>query len=158
MNGNHPIKIAVVLTSALFFSSVAHAKSEQCQQADDATIAGLFDRWNGSLKTLDAERVTANYTEDAVLLATVANTPRTNHEQIKHYFEGLLKKQPTGVIDSRIIRVDCNTAFDIGTYTFTFKDGKQLPARYTFIYEYRDGKWLIAHQHSSAMAEVKATN
>lgn len=158
MNRNHRIKLAVVLTSALFFSAGAHAKSEQCQQADDATIASLFDRWNSSLKTLDADKVAANYTEDAVLLATVANQPRIRHEQIKHYFEDLLKQHPVGTINSRTIKVDCNTAFDIGTYTFTFKDGEKLPARYTFIYEYSDGQWLIAHQHSSAMPEVKTAN
>ncbi len=158
MNGHHRIKIAVLLTSALFFSAGAHARSEQCQQVDDATIASLFERWNTALKTLDADKVVANYTEDAVLLATVANQPRIRHQQIKQYFEGLLKKQPVGTINSRTIKVDCNTAFDIGTYTFTFKDGKKLPARYTFIYEYTNGQWLIAHQHSSAMPEVKTAN
>jgi hypothetical protein len=27
-----------------------------------------------------------------------------------------------------------------------------VPARYTFVYENRDGEWLIAHHHSSLMS------
>jgi hypothetical protein len=70
---------------------------------------------------------------------------------------------PKGVINSRTIHTGCNDAFDVGIYTFTVKgpDGKitEVPARYSFIYEFRDGKWQIAHHHSSAMPEkAAATN
>ena len=49
--------------------------------------------------------------------------------------------------------VGCNIAQDVGTYTFTFKGGRKVAARYTFLYEHTDGKWLIEHHHSSAMPE-----
>ena len=44
----------------------------------------------------------------------------------------------------------------MGVYTFRLsKNGKarKVQARYTYVYEWQDGKWLIAHHHSSAMPE-----
>jgi hypothetical protein len=43
-------------------------------------------------------------------------------------------------------------AIDSGLYNFFFvREGKALlvPARYTFVYRKRDGKWLIVEHHSS---------
>ncbi|GAE50948.1 calcium/calmodulin-dependent protein kinase II association-domain-containing protein, partial [Xanthomonas arboricola pv. pruni str. MAFF 311562] len=63
------------------------------------------------------------------------------------------------VVHYRTVRVlDDDSAVDAGVYTFTLtdKDGKKtdVQARYTFVYEKRDGKWLIINHHSSAMPEV----
>lgn len=124
-----------------------------CQKVDEKTIAGLFDRWNQSLATLDPTKVTANYAPDGVLLPTVSNQMRTNHQEIQSYFVDFLKKEPQGVIDQRKIKIGCNKATDAGVYTFTFKGGQKVQARYSYVYEWRDGKWLIAHHHSSAMPE-----
>ncbi len=70
------------------------------------------------------------------------------------YFVKFLADGPEGRIDSRTIRIGCNIAQDIGTYTFTFKDGRKVAARYTYVYERLGNQWLIAHHHSSAMPEV----
>ncbi|MDH0862906.1 SgcJ/EcaC family oxidoreductase [Mitsuaria sp. GD03876] len=126
-----------------------------CAKTSTAQIAGLFDRWNASLATLDPDKVTANYATDAVLLPTVTNEPRTSPAEIRDYFVKFLQKKPQGTIDKRTIKIDCNIAQDVGTYTFRFSDGSQVKARYTYVYEWKDGKWLIAHHHSSAMPESK---
>jgi uncharacterized protein (TIGR02246 family) len=125
-----------------------------CTPITQQEVAALFDRWNASLATHDADKVTANYAPDAVLLATVSNQPRTNSAEIKDYFEHFLKRDPQGAIDTRTIRIGCNEATDVGTYTFKVS-GKTpgttdiVKARYSFIYEPRDGKWVIVHHHSS---------
>lgn len=124
-----------------------------CKATDDKEIAALFDRWNESLRTLDPDKVAANYAPDGVLLPTVSNTPRTSPAQIRDYFVKFLKGAPQGSIDSRTIKIGCNVAQDVGTYTFKFKDGKTVHARYTYVYEWGNGGWLIAHHHSSAMPE-----
>ncbi|WP_161963822.1 SgcJ/EcaC family oxidoreductase [Xanthomonas arboricola] len=84
---------------------------------------------------------------------------RASREQIENYFEMFLTKKPKGVINYRTVRVlDDDSAVDAGVYTFTLTDksGKKsdVQARYTFVYEKRDGKWLIINHHSSAMPEV----
>ncbi|MGO8077651.1 DUF4440 domain-containing protein, partial [Rhizobium leguminosarum] len=40
-----------------------------------------------------------------------------------------------------------------GTYTFTLKDGSNVPARYTYTYEFKDSAWLITSHHSSMLPE-----
>lgn len=129
------------------------ADTATCRQTTEQEIAGLFDRWNASLATLDPDKVTANYAPNAVLLPTVSNTPRTNHEEIRAYFVDFLQKTPQGKIDRRIVKLGCNLAQDVGVYTFTLKGGQKVQARYTYVYEFRDGRWLISHHHSSAMPE-----
>ncbi|WFU06998.1 SgcJ/EcaC family oxidoreductase (plasmid) [Rhizobium sp. CB3171] len=132
----------------------AVAGTVNCAPITEQQVAELFDRWNASLRTLDSEKVAANYAENAILLPTLSNTPRLTHEQRAAYFDHFLKKRPQGSIDLRVIRVGCNMATDSGIYTFSFADGTKIPARYTYTYEFMDGKWMITAHHSSAMPET----
>nr|WP_261247414.1 nuclear transport factor 2 family protein [Serratia ficaria] len=144
----------VVLLGLLSASSVVHAESQvTCVKADTKTVEKLFDRWNDSLKSGDASNVSSNYLSDAVLLPTLSNQARLTDAERKDYFIDFLKKGPVGKIDSRVIRTGCNKAIDTGTYTFTFKDGAKVSARYTFTYAWDGNKWLISSHHSSAMPE-----
>ena len=148
-----------VACTAIVSISAVHAQSTMsCAQTTPAQIAALFDRWNASLATHDPDKVTANYAPDAVLLATVSNRPRTDAAGIKDYFVHFLERDPKGTIDTRTIHIGCNTAYDVGTYTFLLSGNAPgttdtVKARYSFIYELRNGQWLIVHHHSSAMPE-----
>jgi len=134
-------------------STQALARSETCQAATEKDIASLFDRWNGSLRTGDPRKVVANYAAKSILLPTVSNTPRLTPQAKADYFAHFLEKKPAGRIDSRMIGIDCNTALDAGLYTFTFSDGSQVKARYTYTYKWNGRQWLITSHHSSAMPE-----
>jgi uncharacterized protein (TIGR02246 family) len=146
-------KIAISLLTLAAATSAFAQTTQTCASVDEKQIAGLFDRWNASLKTLDPSRVVANYTADAVLLATVQNQPRLTQDDRLNYFTKFLKLTPQGTINSSTIKIGCNTASDVGTYTFKLKDGSQVAARYSYIYSYQNGEWLISHHHSSAMPE-----
>lgn len=138
------------------FPSLVQAENMQCAPVNEAQISALFDRWNDALKTENPDVVTKLYSEDAVLLPTVSNQPRDTHEEIRDYFVHFLQKHPLGRIDSRTIKLGCNTATDMGIYTFKVKaDGKnqEIQARYTFQYAFEDNQWVIEHHHSSAMPE-----
>ena len=137
----------------------AVSKAQQpmsCARVNEQQVAALFDRWNASLGTGDPDKVAANYAPDGVLLATVSNRPRKTPADIREYFVKFLKAKPVGKIDSRTVKIGCNIAQDVGTYTFRFGDGKTVHARYTYVYEWNGEKWLIAHHHSSAMPEPVA--
>jgi len=150
----------VLLLSAGFAAVPALARTATCTTASEAEIAGLFDRWNASLATLDPARVTANYASGAVLLPTVSNRPRTSPALIEDYFVTFLQAKPQGRINERHVTIGCDMATDVGVYTFTLAnpDGssRQVVARYSFVYVPEGGTWKILHHHSSAMPEPVA--
>jgi uncharacterized protein (TIGR02246 family) len=118
-------------------------------------VMGLFETWNAALATGDPDAVTALYAEDAVLLPTVSNKVRHNHDEIRDYFVAFLQKKPQGVIDEANVRfLADDLVINSGVYTFTFGDGAQVSARYTYLYRRIGGEWKITEHHSSAMPEV----
>lgn len=154
MNHSRVLLAACLATLA---STAAFAKTENCQAVTEQQIAGLFDRWNKSLATGDPNKVVANYATKSILLATVSNKPRLTPAEKLDYFKMFLTKKPQGAIDSRMIEIDCNSAFDAGVYTFKFgADGSTVQARYTYTYKWDGKQWLITSHHSSAMPEKAA--
>ena len=147
------VMFCALVVSLTTISQQALARSESCHAASEQEIASLFDRWNNSLKTGDPKKVVANYATKSILLPTVSNQPRLTPAEKEDYFVHFLEKKPVGKIDSRTIEVDCNTAIDAGLYTFTFGDGSQVKARYTYTYKWNGKQWLITSHHSSAMPE-----
>ena len=118
-------------------------------------INSLFKAWNAALATGDPDAVTALYAEDAVLLPTVSNQVRHNHAEIRDYFVSFLAKKPQGEIDESNTRyLTDDLASNAGVYTFTFGDGSQVTARFSYLYRRINGEWKIIEHHSSAMPEV----
>ena len=147
---------AVILLALVAWPPVAGSEGLGCVAVTEADVENLFVAWNNALQTENPDRVVALYATDAILLPTVENGPYTDHAAIRRYFVDFLKKKPSGAIDRpHNIRIGCNVAFDAGLYTFTYeppppKPPKDpTPARFTYIYEYEGGRWLIAHHHSS---------
>src|SRR6266705_1559019 len=114
--------LLLVVIPAATLLTVQAEDTMTCTKTSAQDIAALFDRWNAALATLDPDKVVALYAPDAVLLPTVSNKPRTNHEEIRDYFVHFLEKKPQGKIDFRIIKIGCNSALDTGLYTFTLHD------------------------------------
>ena len=120
----------------------------------EADVLGLFDQWNTALSTLNPDTVTALYADHAVLLPTVSNQVRHNHEEIRDYFVGFLQKSPQGVVDEFNVNILSDThATNSGVYTFTFGDGSKVSARFSYLYVASNDGWKILQHHSSAMPE-----
>lgn len=147
---------ALVLLALMTCPPAASSKALKCAPVTEAKIASLFVVWNDALKTATPdkpEKVVNLYAKDAILLPTVENGPMIGRAAISKYFEHFLKDKPSGTIDKRTIHIGCNLAFDAGLYTFAYDPptGPKDPtkARYTYVYQYDGGRWLIAHHHSS---------
>jgi uncharacterized protein (TIGR02246 family) len=154
--------LSSVFGAAVAFSSITPIAPVQaqrhCPTVTRPEVAALFDRWNNSLQTGDPNIVTQNYARNAVLLPTVSNQVRRNHEEIQDYFVDFLQLQPVGRIDHRNIRLFCGVAIDSGVYTFQLTNNGQteeVQARFTFVYNRVGDQWLIAEHHSSAMPEME---
>ena len=131
-------------------------RTRMCAAIGEEQVAELFQRWNRALASGDPGQVSALYSDDALLLPTLSAEPRRGEAAIRDYFVSFLRRAPQGRIDSRTIRLGCDSALDAGTYSFLVRDPDQpaapagwVSARYTFVYERRDGEWRIVHHHSS---------
>jgi uncharacterized protein (TIGR02246 family) len=129
-----------------------------CPAATQADIERQFDLFNAAWATKDPDRVTALFTRDPVLLATVSNKPRTNPAEVRDYFVSFLKNEPRGRIDTSTVEIDCDTASRLGTWSVMLTNPQTraqstVKARYSFIYRYEDGAWKIDHLHSSMNPE-----
>jgi hypothetical protein len=150
-NNNTPNSVSSSMPMSVASSNASHTS---CQPIEEQQVASLFDRWNDSLKTLDSEKVVANYANQSILLPTVSNKPRLTEAEKKDYFDHFLDNQPVGKIDQRKVFLGCNSVIDAGLYTFTFgKTGAVVSARYTYTYGWDGKNWLITSHHSSAMPE-----
>eukprot|EP00537_Pseudo-nitzschia_pungens_P007198 CAMPEP_0172366020 /NCGR_PEP_ID=MMETSP1060-20121228/13426_1 /TAXON_ID=37318 /ORGANISM="Pseudo-nitzschia pungens, Strain cf. cingulata" /LENGTH=470 /DNA_ID=CAMNT_0013089697 /DNA_START=70 /DNA_END=1482 /DNA_ORIENTATION=- len=119
-------------------------------------VRALFSLWNNALATGDSRLVASRYAtkSGAVLLPTVSDTPRTDFDSIKDYFDAFLLKEPQGEILSGDIRIGDGWAQDAGIYEFTMgATGDKVKARYSYVYVYEKGQWKISHHHSSVMPE-----
>jgi uncharacterized protein (TIGR02246 family) len=139
--------------------SDAADKNQRCAPVTTAAVERQFDLFNQAWATKNPDRVAALFAPDGVLLATVSNQPRTTPGAVRDYFVSFLKGAPVGRIDTSTVRLGCNTASRVGTWTVTLTDPKTggktgVKARYSFIYKYTGGRWWIDHLHSSKMPEA----
>ena len=117
-------------------------------------IAATTQAWVDAMNSHDAERVVALYDPEAVFWGTRSAELRDNPAAVRDYFK-IFKTIPTSykvVLDEQRIRVYGDTAINTGAYTFSeIRDDKPFvrPARFTFVYLKRDGRWMIVDHHSS---------
>lgn len=143
----------VLVLCIAFLSSPVWADARQ--EADQA-----FATWREALSSNKPDNVVNLYAPDAVLLATLANKPITNHHDRMAYFTQLMKRPNLSVkVDEEFGRVLSDNAVALsGLYTFSFQDQPsvtvKVPARYTFVFvKNQDNTWQIVEHHSSKLPE-----
>jgi uncharacterized protein (TIGR02246 family) len=119
-------------------------------------VAAATQAWIEAMSSHDAERVVALYDPEAVLWGTRSPSLRDTPATVRDYFNILKTVPPSykAVLGEQRIRVYGDIAINTGTYTFSEeRDAKPVvrPARFSFVYRNRDGRWLIVDHHSSAV-------
>jgi uncharacterized protein (TIGR02246 family) len=119
-------------------------------------VAAATQAWIAAMTSHDLERVVALYDSEAVLWGTRSPTLRDSPATVREYFNILRTVPPSykAVLGEQRIRVYGDIALNTGTYTFSeTRDGKEItrPARFSFVYRNRGGRWLIVDHHSSAV-------
>jgi uncharacterized protein (TIGR02246 family) len=119
-------------------------------------VAAATQAWADAMTSHDVERVVALYDSEAVVWGTRSPKLADNLDAVRGYFNLLRTVPPSykAVLGEQRIRIYGDIAINTGTYTFSeTRDGKDIvrPARYSFVYRNRGGRWMIIDHHSSAV-------
>jgi uncharacterized protein (TIGR02246 family) len=141
--------------SLLFALLLAACQSMPAPDQAKADVSAVMQKWIDGMTRHDMDSVVALYDPEAVLWGTRSPVLRDRPESVRQYFEILRSVPPSykAVLGEQRIRVYGDMAINTGTYTFSeMRDGKEIarPARFSFVYRYRNGRWLIVDHHSSA--------
>ena len=124
-------------------------------------VSAATQAWIDGMNSHNAELVVALYDAEAVLWGTRSSTLRDTPATVRDYFKILQTVPPSYkvVLAEQRVRIYGDIAINTGTYTFSEdRDGKPItrPARFSFVYRNRDGRWLIVDHHSSAVPAQSA--
>ena len=147
------MRIIFALLAAWFLFGCQAVPAPETSKAE---IAEVTQKWIEGMSRHDLDGVVALYDPEAALWGTRSPTLRDNPAKVREYFKLLDTVPPTykAVLGEQRIRVYDHIAINTGTYTFSeMRDGKEIirPARFSFVYRYANGRWLIIDHHSSAM-------
>jgi uncharacterized protein (TIGR02246 family) len=120
--------------------------------AEDVTAA--TKAWTERFSAHDLEGLLALYDREAVFWGTSSQTLRDTPALIRDYFKGVPTSSMTVAVTDSRVRVLGDVAINTVYYTFTaMRNGQPdpRPARFSFSYRLRDGKWLIVDHHSSSV-------
>jgi uncharacterized protein (TIGR02246 family) len=135
-----------------------------CQMAwasPEDKVHARFEQWIATFNSHDADRLSQLYDQDARLLSTGGSEkPLDGRETIHVYFIPFMKRGDTVVFDhDDAVKVISNIGIETGYYHFnTDPNGKPdiWVSRYTFVFEKKDGNWMILHHHSSRVPNLTA--
>jgi uncharacterized protein (TIGR02246 family) len=149
--GNDIMRILLMVTA--FFMLVSPSLSSAGPKED---VAAVTQTWIDGMNKHNMDEVIALYDAEAVFWGTRSASLRDTPAAVRDYFKILQTVPPSYkvTLGEQRIRVYGDMAINTGTYTFSEdREGKSVvrPARYSFVYRHRDGRWLIVDHHSSAV-------
>ena len=135
-----------------------------CQAAwagPEDEVHARFEQWIATFNSHAADRLSQLYDQNARLSFDRRKRESARWERTIHvYFIPFMNRGDTVAFDhDDAVKVFSNIAIETGYYHFNiFPDGKPdvWVARYTFVFEQKDGNWMILHQHSSRVPNLTA--
>ena len=120
--------------------------------------AEFIQEWMEAVCSNDVNTIISLYKEDAVLLGTLDKNVRKGRDEIKQYFDFFVKLKPCGKI-TELVEEDYGRVCVVnGTYDFNLTENNKsvvAPARFTFVLERAEMKWIIQSHHSSKQPKNK---
>ncbi|MBF0480931.1 MAG: SgcJ/EcaC family oxidoreductase [Desulfovibrionaceae bacterium] len=124
--------------------------------ADDVRDAAAA--WVAAFNSHDPDAILALYDPEAVFWGTTSPVLRAAPEAIREYFQGLPGRPMVKItLGDAVARVSGDIGICAGSYTVSDeRDGRPVvaPARFSFTFRKRDGKWLILDHHSSVQPKA----
>lgn len=142
-------------TGALLMTSMIQTTT-LAGPAEDANA--IIDRWSAAYSANDRDLLVSLYAPDAILLGTTSPIISQGTEAIQKYFEMLPNSDRKNVITERhTIVLGDDAVVGTGFYTFSraVENDTPRPSRFTMLVVKRDGKWMIAHHHSSPRSDAR---
>jgi len=158
--GGFIILAGLILLAVLAWPSEGWSRTARRACNVTADVDALLKNWAEKLSQSTPSNprpiVETYEPRNAVLLPTCSGETAIGRGQITEYFKEFLDYKPTVKFTTRAIGGDCTIAFASGTYTFTLGNlaNQELLARYTYVFERRNTKWLIAQHHSSLVPKL----
>jgi uncharacterized protein (TIGR02246 family) len=156
-------RLSVLSLCAIAPALLALSLTGLCQTAwagPEDEVHARFEQWIATFNTHDVDRVSQLYDQNARLLSTGGSEKPLDGRQVIHdYFIPFFKRGDTVVFDhDDAVKVVSNVGIETGYYHFniTDADGKldTWVSRYTFVFEKKDGNWMIVHHHSSRVPSL----
>lgn len=120
-----------------------------------ADIDAATAQWISAFNRKSSTDIAALYAKDAVFFGTSSPVLRDKPELVQEYFKSLPSLGDATIsLGEHRVQVFGDTAVSTGFYTrSSMEQGKVVsnPARFSFVYAKRDGRWLIVNHHSSAL-------
>jgi uncharacterized protein (TIGR02246 family) len=121
-------------------------------------VEAATQQWIAAFNRKSTTDIVALYAKDAVFFGTSSPILRDTPALVHDYFKGLPNLGDSTIsMGEHRVQVFGDVAINTGFYTRTaMQDGKEVknPARFTFVYQLRQGKWMIVEHHSSALPEA----
>ena len=137
-----------------------HSHQAQILDFDTAHAAReLVNEWCEAIRQRNADAITELYSDDAILIPTLQTGMLQSPLAIHRYFTMLAQRDDlrVTVLEHDCRMIDASTAMHTGSYVFRFTqhhEEMKLPARFSFIAQQKDGRWMILHHHSSQFPET----
>jgi uncharacterized protein (TIGR02246 family) len=143
-------------TLACCASLVLASTSATAGPADEASA--IVDQWSATYSANDRNALVKLYVPDALLLGTTDQAATRGTEDIREYFVALDKGGRRNTIKEKdVIVLGPEAVVVAGFYDFARKEQnyEPRPSRFTMVIVKRDGRWMIAHHHSSPRAATR---
>ncbi|WP_193760226.1 SgcJ/EcaC family oxidoreductase [Bradyrhizobium yuanmingense] len=118
----------------------------------------VINQWSVTYSANDRDALVDLYAPDAILLGTTSPVISEGKEAIRRYFQELQGSgRKNTIVERRTIVLSETSVVGTGFYNFAraTENDAPRPSRFTMVVIKRDGRWMIAHHHSSPLSSSR---